>query len=138
MTIYLKARLDKKTGLKVLCGQKTCRGQIGWLESTPDVELEREGGPAIIFRHFMFMRGFAPWKDGIWRMSKHAQKKQSHVVMLRRVAKPSRYMLLDKTDILDRWGKLPLKAKCTLCGFVNEVTWNCLGVDQYSSGLILA
>lgn len=100
----LAARLDKKTGSKVLCGRINCRGYFG------DVD--------VPYRDcFFFTRGWGQRKDGVWELRKHAKATLVRRDDGRSVYVPGRSLSL-----------FPALAACPICGFVQVLDAEKLGI----------
>ena len=75
MAETLVARLDKKTGARVLCGRARCDGQLAEIWTNPQ-EAEKDGLPVEISVDVaVFSPGWAPDSEGVWRLTRHAARR---------------------------------------------------------------
>jgi hypothetical protein len=70
----LTARLDNKTGLRVLCGRQTCRGHIGDISQGTRLRSPSE----ITSRMFLFVVGYHKRPDGFWELPPRVKKRIAH------------------------------------------------------------
>ncbi|CAN5766539.1 hypothetical protein BH23CHL2_BH23CHL2_24930 [soil metagenome] len=130
----LKARLDKKTGLRVFCGRKRCRGEFGHITIIRGSRVFRwgagwrqcEDGVYEATKHVRdrIERGFSPRNRGAYRDSQ-APKGRLHTTLGHDPA-------FDHGAV-DLPAQLPVVARCPLsdCGQLNEITAEALDVIQF-------
>ncbi len=127
------ARLDKKTGLRVLCGHPNC-GEIAEITETGNL------------RRLHLPSGYKPREDGVWDLGKHARENVKHG---RRAQDRRGYVnnavirgALIRGERVDtkpeRWSpipELPTKAVCPICGHPNVLDPDQLRVTDPYQGV---
>ena len=140
MSQTVKAKLDRRTGGRLMCGglNNTCEFQFGTSTAVNDEWTAREAGiDSIIVRDIVIRLDFTPQSDGIWRQSNHARDRRpesGQAIKPRRIGKPSIYMPgMDPRDHTNMWRPdLPIQAECPQCGATNEISWEGLGTKEVS------
>ena len=129
--VTLAARLDRRTGRRILCGRIDCGHQIA--EVREDLqEGTSDSVPALLrVRQVWFLPGWAWYRqEGEWRVSKYAQGRvvrgqRPKVRRYPRVAGAS----LHRHDALWSPAELPTEAICWQCGSRNKIDWEGLGFN---------
>jgi hypothetical protein len=127
----LAARLDN-TGHYIICGRINCGARIAQVHRFQQEEIDNalaEGNEqastfrnAVDWNYIAFPAGWAPGRDGVWRLSAHAKQrqKQGQTPKLRRY--PKNHGMYTNNDVMGmEFGGLPVAAVCPTCGFANAI-----------------
>ena len=128
MKVGLKARLDKKTGHRAVCGRMDCGADIAIVVECRVSEefVEEPVDTGFRLRVLCFEPGWIQRRDGVWQLSAHSQRS------LRRLdsGKVSRARMLGRRGGTSVEGRrvhclvrpaLPARAKCPRCGFIQTL-----------------
>ena len=130
--VPLKARVDRKTGLRVLCGSIACGCEIALIHRSRQKESETSDfyGDSAVSDFIQFPPGWAPQRDGVWALSSHARQraKYGRSSHLRRYPKNQG---IRENDVLDQFfDALPVAAVCSKCGFKSTILPDVVSVSR--------
>lgn len=106
----------------IFCGVVSCGGKFAIiLEPSPDACEVPE-------RHIFFLPAWAPREDGVWAFSRYAIKRslKGRKLKFRRTPGLTHGDAIEST-IVER---LPARAKCPRCGFINTLSPDTLKVSK--------
>lgn len=142
----LKARLDKKTGRKVLCGRLECDGQLATIRHRDEADFARIHAavgdiysfPIGSIDYLEFPPGWTRRRrsDEVWELSAHALKRARRGLTPKLRKYPNRpWIALNRNwNIVmgpSPYGYLPVTAVCPQCGWRNAVIPEVVWVQVY-------
>ena len=127
----LHARLNR-SGTYVVCGLQSCGTRIALVghPTAEDIAEFKERGESAL-PCIQFLSGWAPRRDNVWVFSRYAKlrKRWGRSVKTRRY--PKENGAVTGNDVMNSlYDALPVRAKCSECGFVNVLTTTDLGIPR--------
>jgi len=129
----LFARLDRRTGKRILCNRVDCGLQLAILRADTVEEGSWDNKPAVLLSRWIeFPPGWVQHSDGTWRFSHYAVErvKQGKEPKVRSYPKLEEGFVVSREDYLNSVPELPADAICWQCGLLNRIDMTVLGIKE--------